>query len=42
MLTADYIRQISGTAAADKEVERLTALMPSLKSTFDRAIILSD
>lgn len=42
MLTADYIRQISGTAAADKEVERLTALMPSLNSTFDRAIILSD
>jgi len=42
MLTADYIRNISGTAAADKEVERLTRLLPNTSSTFDRNMLLSD
>lgn len=42
MLTADYIRQISGTAAADREVARLIWLLPSTKSTFNRNELLSE
>lgn len=42
MLTADYIRQISGTAAADAEVARLTALLPNTTSTFNRNTLLSE
>jgi len=41
MMTADYIRSISGTAASDVEVERLIKLLPSVTSTFDRNAILS-
>jgi hypothetical protein len=33
MLTADYIRSISGTAASDKEVDRLIKSLPSIKQT---------
>lgn len=33
MLTADYIKEISGTAASDAEVQRLMRLLPSTKTT---------
>jgi hypothetical protein len=42
MMTADYIRSISGTAASDKEVQRLINLLPNTTSTFQRNILLSD
>lgn len=42
MMTADYIRSISGTAASDKEVDRLISLLPKTTDTFDKAIFLSD
>lgn len=39
--TADYIRNISGTAASDNEVQRLIGLLPSTTSEFDRNTLLS-
>lgn len=42
MLTADFIKQTSWTAAADKEVARLINLLPSTSSKFDRNMLLSE
>ena len=40
-VTADYIKDTSGTAASDAEVQRLAKLLPSITSNFDRNLILS-
>lgn len=39
--TANYIREISGTASSDKEVARLIWLLPNTSSTFDKNTILA-
>jgi len=42
MLTADFVKEISGTAASDAEVARLIELLPKTTSQLDRNILLSE